>query len=103
MVCDQLAEPSDAIFVDSRPSFGVAARVESLRELRRWSFSNLRQAQEAVPRFEPTFRGVVVAGRRDALGQLGGNLVKHVNETLPGITIRTYDWIIDALAEVPHA
>jgi len=77
----------------------LAARLTEFREVRRWIGGNLGEARKILPEVGSNFRGIVVAGRRHQLSETDQDSLRSHNQELPGITVRTYDWIIDAAAE----
>jgi hypothetical protein len=95
----QFQPPAEPLIVRSKPSPSLNARVIELRDLRRWIGRNLREARESIPGITTAFHGVVVAGRRQQLSHDEAESLRRYNEEISGVTIRTYDWIIDIAAE----
>jgi hypothetical protein len=95
----QFQPPDDALFLGSTLSPGLAARSRELREVRRWIGGNIGEASRVLPQVGSNFKGVVVAGRRHQLSETDQNSLRSHNQELPGITVRTYDWLIDAADE----
>ena len=95
----QFQPPAEPLFLGSALSPVLTARLSELREVRRWIGGNLGEARKILPDVRSNFRGIVVAGRRDLLSETDQNSLRSYNQELPGITVRTYDWIIDAAAE----
>lgn len=91
--------PNEHLFVGPDASPSLIELVTELREIRRWIAGNLQEARSTLPRIGNDFQGVVVAGRRQRLSTDDVERVRRYNDALPGITVRTYDWIIDAAAE----
>jgi hypothetical protein len=93
----QLDEPSRSPFNDdSEPIESVARRVADLEEMRRWVSRNGVEAADRLPGLASTFNGIVVAGRRSTLLPGDAERVRRYNEELVAITLRTYDWLVEA-------
>jgi hypothetical protein len=100
----QFGPPASRLFLGSEPAPAVQERIAGLRALRRWIADNLMPAREKFPGIMTTFQGVVVAGRRQRLSDGDVEALRECNDELPGNTVRTYDWIVDAAAdEQPRA
>jgi hypothetical protein len=95
----QFQPPSDPLFIGADPSPSLTARVAELRKARQWIATNLRKAREILPSIDSTFSGIVVSGRRQQLLEGDAERLRRYAEEIPGVTVRTYDWIIDAAAE----
>jgi hypothetical protein len=80
------------------PADSVRKHVADLEALRRWLPANLPVARSQLPDVSSSFRGVVVAGRRSLLSTDDLEHVRRYNEELFGLTLRTYDWLVDAAA-----
>jgi hypothetical protein len=63
--------------------------------LRIWTSQNLEIARESMPDFNSDFFTHIVAGRRKNLSQNMLKEIQLINETIPGIRVRTYDWLMD--------
>ncbi|BCZ84344.1 hypothetical protein PTKU64_80190 [Paraburkholderia terrae] len=97
----QLAGASEHPFVDGgQLSEGVEARIAELQALRRWVSANASAAEAALPGINSTFHGYVVAGRRSMLNDGDLELVRRVNDELFGITLRTFDWLVEAAVDI---
>ena len=93
----QLDSPSQHPFPNrSEPAGSVRQKVGELEALRRWASTNLLKARAALEDFNPSFHGFVVAGRRSLLAPDDIELVRRYNEEMFGITLRTYDWLVEA-------
>lgn len=97
----QFHTPDEAILMNTALSPALIERVDELRNVRRWIGANLREAREILPDVGTGFRGIVVAGRRQQLSEADKEYLRRYNQELPGITVRTYDWLIDAAVERP--
>jgi hypothetical protein len=95
----QFQPPSETLFVGPVPSPLLMERVGELQDVRRWIGNNLREARQILPAITTGFKGIVVAGRREELSESTKEALRLYNEELPGITVRTFDWIIDAVAQ----
>jgi TIR domain len=96
----QLESPSQPLFADAvAPVAEVERRVGELEAFRRWASQNLVAVDGLLPRFGTTFKAVVVAGRRVLLSDDARDGLRLYNEKL-GITLRTYDWLLDAAASL---
>ncbi|MDQ3819225.1 MAG: toll/interleukin-1 receptor domain-containing protein [Acidobacteriota bacterium] len=92
-----LDTPSTRLFLNSVvPVPSLAKLISQLESLRQWVISNLEQARVILRDIQPDFQGVVVAGRRSQLTMEEIDYLKEYNDSLFGIRIRTYDWLIDA-------
>jgi hypothetical protein len=98
----QFQPPAAPLFSPAGAS-PLEARVAELRDLRRWVGANLGQSRETLPLLSPSFRGVVVAGRRQRLTQADVARLRDYSDELSGVTVRTYDWLIDSAAEEPSS
>ena|SRR5215469_3300869 len=78
----------------------VAGAIDELHAFRNWTASNLPAARRLVPGFESDLMAVVVAGRRTTLPQDDLQHLSAWNDELFGVRIRTYDWLIDACAQL---
>jgi TIR domain len=93
----QLDRPSNALFEGgSTPIDSVAQRVTEFDAFRRWTSRNPLEANELLPGLGRTFRGIVVAGRRSSLAPGDAERLRRYNEELLGITLHTYDWLVEA-------
>lgn len=95
----QLQPPRDPLFEGASPSSSLAARVTEIKAARRWIGANLTEARKRLPGIQTGVQGIVVAGRRNALSPADTEQLRAYNDELSAITIRTYDWIVDAVAE----
>jgi hypothetical protein len=95
----QFQPPAEPLLLGSNLSPLVTASLNEIREVRRWMGGNLRAAREILPGIEIGFTGVVVAGRRQQLAEVDKDSLRRHNQEFPGVTFRTYDWIIDAATE----
>jgi hypothetical protein len=95
----QLQPPGDPLFDGSSPTPALAARVTEIKAARRWIGANLTQAGKVLPGIQVGIQGIVVAGRRNALSTADTETLRAYNDELTGIIVRTYDWIVDAVAE----
>jgi hypothetical protein len=91
------AEPPTTQYELSRP---LRTRIDELRSLRRWIGENLTDAREVLTDVVPAFSGIVVAGRRQMLSDGDAQTLRRHHESVPNIEIRTYDWVVDAAADV---
>lgn len=93
----QLDNPSQHPFPNgSDAAASIRQRVADLEALRRWVSRNIQTARETIGQFNPSFQGFVVAGRRSMLTPADADLLRRYNEELFGITLRTYDWLVEA-------
>lgn len=93
----QLADPSHSPFDGSaEPIPSVQRQVSELEDFRRWASRDYAKVAERLPGFNQAFQCIVVAGRRAQL--VGGDTerLRDYNAELVGVTLRTYDWLIDA-------
>jgi hypothetical protein len=96
----QLASAREHPFPDGRRiSNSLQTRIAELEALRRWVSGNTAAARKALPDFSHTFHGYVVAGRRSMLSEGDLELVRGVNADFFGITLRTYDWLVEAAVD----
>jgi hypothetical protein len=72
--------PSDAPFLDGSPTPSLLRSVDAVR--------HLAQAQEWS-------EGFVMVGRRKSLSDKERGQLKEYNASLGGVTVHTYDWLID--------
>lgn len=87
-----LVNPDDTLVLDS-----VLSRIEHAR---RWIARNPQAARALLPGLTPGLcHCVVVAGRRQSLSPDAISSLKQLNHELVGVTVRTYDWLIDAAAK----
>ena len=92
----QLDSPSQHPFSGgSEPAKSIRERVADLEALRRWAPRNLATARAALADFTPQFHGYVIAGRRSMLAPKDRELVGSYNKELFGVTLRTYDWLVE--------
>jgi TIR domain len=101
----QFQPPVDPLFVRSAPSPSLSARVIELQR----AISTARSSDLPIWMYgpyspgeiwsDPTFSGFLVAGRRQQLSQDEVESLRRYNQELSGLTVRTYDWIIDTAAE----
>ena len=93
----QLEEPSEPLLgAGISPSAAVERRVHELEAFRWWAEDNLDQIQVGLPGFATTFKAIVVGGRRAQLGGAALEVLRRYNGEHTGITLRTYDWLVDA-------
>jgi hypothetical protein len=95
----QFLPPAEDLFVGTEASRLLGEHIAGLREIRRWIAGNLQEARVMLPHISNSFQGVVVAGRRQRLSTDDIERVRRYDQDFPGITVRTYDWIIDAAAK----
>jgi hypothetical protein len=111
----QFQPPAEPLFVHSAPSPSLDARVSELQRA-------IKTFRRNPKRILGTFlaggmsppgrvilsgayalrlpvRGFVVAGRRQQLSQHEVESLQRYNQKLSGLSVRTYDWIIDIAAE----
>jgi hypothetical protein len=97
----QLDSPGQHPFPNgSEPADSVRRRIAELEELRRWAQTNPSKARERLQDFNPSFQGFVVAGRRSMLMPEDIELLRQYNEELFGMTLRTYDWLVEAAVAI---
>jgi hypothetical protein len=97
----QLADPSRSPFAgNAEPIPSVQRRVSELEDFRRWASRHVAEVAERLTGFDQTFQAVVVAGRRARLADGDAERVRDYNAELVGVTLRTYDWLIDAAASL---
>jgi TIR domain len=93
----QLDSPSQHPFPNrSEAAASIRQKVADLEALRRWVSTNIQTARETIDQFNPSFLGFVVAGRRSMLAPGDVDVLRRYNEELFGITLRTYDWLVEA-------
>jgi hypothetical protein len=93
----QLDSPSQHPFPNgSEAAASIRQKVADLEALRRWVSKNIQTARETIKQFNPSFQGFVVAGRRSNLAPDEVDVLRRYNEELFGITLRTYDWLVEA-------
>jgi hypothetical protein len=89
--------PSTRLFLNAMtPVPSLSNIISQLESLRRWVISNLEEAKQILDDIQSDFQGVVIAGRRAQLATEEIGYLKEYNDSLHGIRIRTYDWLIDA-------
>jgi hypothetical protein len=79
--------PSEKLFRARRPTPSLVQYVDSL--------GRLVQASE-------NSKGFVVIGRRNSLSEIEREQLKQYNASLSGVTVRTYDWLIDLTMHLDH-
>ena len=89
---------SDLFLAACKPIPELAETVRHLERLRVWIEQNSDGARDILPGLGPDFRGIVVAGRRYRLLANQKECLRHYNKRLSGITVRTYDWLVEAAA-----
>ncbi|MEV4517346.1 toll/interleukin-1 receptor domain-containing protein [Dactylosporangium sp. NPDC049525] len=95
----QFAASGTAAVVGGEVAAEVRARADDLRAVRRWISRNLRPARMVLPGISVGFEGIVVAGRRHLLSPDDSRALRQYHDELPGTTVRTYDWVIDAATQ----
>ena len=97
----QLEAPSHPSFdAEPSPTANVERRVDELEAFRRWVSQHLDEAGRHLPSFATTFEAIVVAGRRDLLSGSALDRLRRYNNEHAAITLRTYDWLVDAAASL---
>jgi hypothetical protein len=81
-----------------KPSDELVELIDALRATRQWVGRNLAAARRVVPALSPSFSAAVVIGRRDRLTSKETALLRRFQQEVPPVSVRTYDWIIDAAA-----
>jgi hypothetical protein len=98
-----LSSPTVPLLLEpQKPVDKLASTIAQLQELRRWLVHNKNElsVQKQLPGLTEHFNGVVVAGRRAQLTDLERKYLADFHQARSGITIRTYDWLIDPLKGV---
>jgi hypothetical protein len=95
----QFQPPAREVFQGADLTPSLIERLRELRDVRRWIGRNLRQAREILPDVGSRLSGIVVAGRRQQFSDAERESLRRYNQQLPGLTVRTYDWLVDTAAE----
>lgn len=106
----QFQPPTEPLFIASTPYPSLNARVVELRRAIKtarsprcpaWMLKPILLQVGVSPLLarRPQVRGFVIAGRRQQLSQDEVESLQRYNQELSGLTVRTYDWIIDIAAE----
>ncbi len=97
----QLQPPAEPLFKGARLAPSLAARVAELKRIGQWVKDHHDEAQEALPGVEGAPGLIVVSGRRSWLSDADQDRLRRYahSQRGPGVTIHTYDWIVDAAAQ----
>jgi hypothetical protein len=93
----QLVSPLQHPFQQgAEPSAVIRDAVSDLEAFRRRIPQSLQAITRTLPDFNALFQAVVVAGRRSMLTADDRERMRCYNDELFGITVRTYDWLVEA-------
>ena len=81
------------------PRAELTHAVHQITVWRSWIMQNIAYARTLLPDISPSFTGIVVMGRRDALGTSAPALAAY-NDSLLNVRVRTFDWILDRVREL---
>lgn len=88
--------PAQSLFGPSDdPAASLLEAVDRIAAFRLWVGSNLAAARQLLPDVAPTFFATIVAGRRSGEPRFRDRLGRF-NDSLVGVRLRTYDWLIEA-------
>jgi TIR domain len=96
----QFVSPNEPLLGAGKTSGAMAERVAELRAVRRWIGGHLDVARATLAKITVSFDGIVVAGRRERLSEAEMEWLRRNNAEVPGVSVRTYDWLIDAAADL---
>lgn len=77
------------------PAAFLLEAVDRIAAFRQWVSGNLAAARQLLPDVAPNFFATIVAGRRSGEAQSADRLGRF-NDSLVGVRLRTYDWLIEA-------
>jgi hypothetical protein len=88
-------QPSDKPFQDGVPTPSLIRSVAAVHHLAQWS-------KRSIDVSGPPSRseGTVVIGRRDNLSDFEREQLREYNASLSGVTVHTYDWLIDVATKL---
>ena len=93
----QLETLSNQLFkTQLQPVPTLVARIQQLETLRSYIQQNLKATRRKLQDINPNFQATVVAGRREQMSQSTIDALREYNDSLIGIQVRTYDWLINA-------
>jgi len=94
-------EPGAQVLNDrGEVSVPIASTLQALANWREWVRLNRRAVAASFSDIALDFPCTVVAGRRDAGGVDQKQQLAELNDSLVGTRIRTYDWLVDAAAQI---
>jgi len=94
---EQATEP---LFVSSgEPSQELRKAVSRISAFREWVTRDLAAARQLFPDIAPTFFGTIVSSRR-SINATDVAPIASFNDSLVGLRVRTYDWLIEAAGEL---
>lgn len=97
----QLVSPSQHPFPQgAEPATAIRDIVSDLETFRRRIPQSLQAISMTFPDFNASFQAMVVAGRRSMLTADDRERMRRYNEELFGITLRTYDWLVESAVSV---
>jgi hypothetical protein len=78
----------------------VSSALQELKDWREWVQTNRASAAAWFADIELDFPCTVVTGRRDDAVLAQKHQLAELNDSLVGIRIRTYDWLVEAAAQL---
>lgn len=88
--------PNDALFSTSnQPTPHLGERVSIAKSLFRWIPGHLQEVTAILPDFNANFLTTIVVGRRAEPTSPVSGALRQLNESSVGLTVRTYDWLLD--------
>ena len=85
---------------EGKASPSIASTIQKLQGWREWIRINRASAAASFIDITLDFPCTIVAGRRSDTGEDRNQQLSELNDSLVGIRIRTYDWLIDAATQV---
>jgi hypothetical protein len=81
-------------------SRSTASTIQALAKWREWIRTNRRSAAAMFADIALDFPCTVVTGRRENAGAEEKKHLAELNDSMVGVRIRTYDWLIEAAAQL---
>ncbi len=78
----------------------IKSHLETAESFREWIVANQFSARESLPDIRSDFQCTVIAGRRTELSQYVLQAIQNTNDEIPGVHVRTYDWLLDVAASL---
>lgn len=83
----------------NNPKPHIDVIMNQINSFRNKTITYLRDMRKIFPDLNGDFETTIVAGRRSQIAPTKKNQWQNYNDLVTGITIRTFDWLIDALRE----
>lgn len=93
-------DPGAHALCETGVSDPIVAALQALEKWRKWIGNNRRSAVAIFADIRHDFPCTFVTGRREMSNVDERQLLAELNESLVGARIRTYDWLIEAAAQV---